>query len=562
MQAEIYDFIVIGSGSAGGVLASRLIENGKCKVLCLEAGTKDECYIFTRPPPGLQFLVDNPVVDWRYESKPDPSHGNRRLAVPRGKMLGGSSSINAIVYNRGQKLNYDTWSQLGCKGWGYQDVLPYLKKLESTEIGSDEYRGRNGPIKVTQSKKLSSFYDLFIESAGATGIPFNPDYSGASQEGVAMAQMTARRGERQSTATSYVQPARKRPNLTILTGAEATALILEGKRCMGVRFRRNGTMHEARAAREVIVSAGTANTPKLLELSGIGNPDVLRHHGIQVAHELKGVGENLRDHYAAVMKWRFNKPGISLAKKGRGWRLGVEILRWVLLRKGLIAQGHGSIRVFARSRPGLKKPDVMMVVSPYIVELKAGKGRRMSDVEGFFMYTHVQRTESTGSIHIRSTDPFAAPTIKYRFLDTEYDRRTAVAAIRRARDIAAAAPVRDVIAKEIAPGGSMQSEEDILHYLRETGQTTQHMVGTCKMGNDSMAVVDERLRVHGITGLRVADAFVMPTMISGNTSVPCTMIGEKCADTVLADAERRSMEPVQIRQRTSGRRSFKGTGGH
>jgi choline dehydrogenase len=549
MHPNTYDFIVVGSGSAGGVVASRLSENGKYTVLCLEAGVKGAKYIWSQPPLGVVFLIDNPAVDWRYESEPDPTHANRRIAVPRGKMLGGSSSINAIVYNRGQKLDYDTWSQLGCKGWSYREVLPYLKKLESTDIGADEYRGRTGPIKVTESRKLSSFYDLFIKSARTVGIPFNTDYSGASQEGVAMAQLTGYRGKRHSTATQYLEPARKRPNLTILTGAEATSLILEGKRCVGIRFRRNGVMQEARATREVIVSAGTANTPKLLELSGVGNPDILRQHGIPIAHELRGVGENLRDHYAAVMKWTFNRPGISLAKKGHGWRLGVEILRWVFLRKGLIAQGHGSMRVFARSRPKLTEPDIMMVVSPYIVELKTGKGRRMSDVEGFFMYTHVQRTESTGSIHLRSADPFAQPAIKYRFLDTEHDRRTAVAAVRCARDIAGASPMREVIAEEIAPGRHVESDEDILDYIRGTGQITQHMVGTCRMGNDSMAVVDERLRVHGIVGLRVADASIMPTIISGNTSVPSMMIGEKCADMVLADAGRQAPATVRVQER-------------
>jgi len=539
MQPNTYDFIVVGSGSAGGVVASRLSESGKYKVLCLEAGVKGPDYIWSRPPLGIVFLVDNPAVDWRYESEPDPTHGDRRIAVPRGKMLGGSSSINGIVYNRGQKLDYDTWSQLGCKGWSYQEVLPYFKKLEQTEIGTDEYRGRSGPVKVTQSKKLSAFYDLFIKSAESVDIPYNADYSGASQEGVAMAQLTGYRGVRHSTATQYLAPARKRPNLTVLTGAEATSLIMEGKRCVGIRFQRQGSMHEARASREVIVSAGAANTPKLLELSGIGDPEILRRHGIPVLHALNGVGENLRDHYAAVMKWRFDRPGISLARKGHGWRLGIEILRWAFFRKGLIAQGHGSMRVFARSRPERKEPDIMMVVSPYIVELKAGKGRRMSDVEGFFMYTHVQRTESTGSIHIRSNDPFAPPAIRYRFLDTEQDRSSAVAAVRRAREIAGASPMRGLISEEMSPGQDVQSDDAILDFIRNTGQITQHMVGTCKMGTDPMAVVDERLRVYGISGLRIADASIMPTIISGNTSVPCMMIGEKCADMVLADAASR-----------------------
>ncbi|AHG64128.1 GMC family oxidoreductase [Advenella mimigardefordensis] len=532
---ETFDFIVVGSGSGGGVVASRLSENGKYQVLCIEAGTKGASYIFTRPPLALQYLVDNPAVDWRYESEPDPSYGNRSLAVPRGKMLGGSSSINAIVYNRGQKLDYDTWSRLGCTGWSYSEVLPYFKKIENTKLGSDEFRGRNGPISVTQTRKLCPFYDLFFAAAKSADIPYNEDYSGAMQEGAAMAQLTARNGARQSTATSYLRPARNRKNLTIMKGTEATSLILEGKRCVGVRIMQKGQRREIRARREVIVCAGTANTPKLLELSGIGNPDILRKHGIEPVHELRGVGENLRDHYAALMKWKFNRPGISLAKKGRGWRLGLEVLKWVFLRKGMISQGHGSVRVFARSSDQVKEPDVMMVVSPYIIELLAGKGRRMSKTEGFFMYSHVQRTESTGSVHIRSAAPFDPPVVKYRFLDTDYDRKTAIAAVRRARDIAASSPMREAIATELAPGAAIKSDEDILSYIRETGQSTQHMVGSCKMGKDPMAVVDERLKVHGIEGLRIADASVMPTIISGNTSVPCMMIGEKCADMILAD---------------------------
>lgn len=537
MSSAAYDYIVIGSGSAGGVLVGRLSENGKYRVLCLEAGVKGPGYIWSRPPAATAFMIDNPVVNWRYRSEPDESVGNRDLYVPRGKMLGGSSSINGTIYNRGQRADYDTWGQMGCRGWGYDDVLPLLKKLETTSLGDDKYRGRNGPIRVTESSKTSSFYDLFIGSAQAAGIPYNQDYSGERQEGVAMAQQTVYRGLRQSTATQYLKPASKRPNVTILTGAEAESLIIEGKRCVGVRFRRGGKLEEARTSREVIVSCGAANTPKLLELSGIGNPDILREHGIKPVHELRGVGENLREHYAALMKWRFNRPRISIARKGRGWRLLLEILRYAAFRSGFISQGIGTMRVFTRSRPDLEEADIMMVVAPYILELKTGETRKMSEIEGFFVFTHVQRTESSGSIHIRSANPLDPPKINFRFLATTNDRQAAIMAVRRAREIVARPPIAETIAEELQPGPQIETDAQILDYIRNTGIITHHMVGTCRMGHDPLAVVDDRLRVHGLQGLRIADASIMPTVPSGNTNVPCMLVGEKCAELVLADAE-------------------------
>jgi choline dehydrogenase len=534
-MTSTFDFIVVGSGSSGGVLASRLSENRKYKVLCLEAGTKGEGYIWTRAPAGTAFTIENPTVNWCLYSKPNDSHGNRPLYVPRGKILGGTSSINGLIYNRGQRMDYNTWAQMGCQGWAYDDVLPYFKKLESTEIGSDEYRGRDGPMRVTEAKKITPFYDLFIKSAIAAGVPYNSDYSGATQTGVAMAQLNVHRGLRQSTATQYLAPARNRPNLTILSGAEAASLIIENKKCVGVRYRRKGTMQEARASREVILCSGAVGSPKLLELSGIGNAEIVSKHGISVVHELPGVGENLRDHYGPALKWTFKEKGISLADRGRGWKLALEVARYTLFRSGFISQGLATMRVFARSHDGVEQADIALLVNPFLIETIDGR-RLMSPINGFFMYAQVQRPESAGNIHILSADPFAPPAINYRFLDTENDRRTTIAAVRRAREIVAAPPLSDAIDEEILPGPSVQSDAEIIDFARNTGTTTYHLVGTCKMGQDAMAVVDNRLRVHGLRGLRVADASIMPTIVSGNTSVPCMMIGEKCADMVLADS--------------------------
>lgn len=547
-----YDYIVIGSGAAGGVVAARLSESGKYTVLCLEAGTASEKYFWSRPPSGSLFMFSNPKVNWCYYSEPDPSHGNRPLFVPRGKMLGGTTSINGMIYNRGQRGDYDTWASLGCPGWSYDDVLPYLKKIESTQLGSDRYRGRSGPIKVTEAQNISRFYELFMRAANAAGIPSNPDYSGESQEGIAFAQQTVHRGMRRSTATDYLAPARKRGNLTILTGTEATELLMEGKRCVGVRFFRDGTLREARARREVIVSCGAANTPKLLELSGIGNPEILREHGIAVVHALRGVGESLRDHYASATRWRLNTPGISLSRQGRGLRLLGQILRYALTRTGLPSVVFGSVRAFTRSRPDLPSPDIMILAAPFIVEIKPGKSHRMLPIEGFYVNGHVMRTESTGSIHIRSRDPFAPPAIRYRVLETETDRATAVAVIRRIREVVQSPPLRDYVAEELHPGPQVQTDEQILAFLRSEGQITHHMVGTCRMGQDEMAVVDERLRVRGLEGLRIADASVMPTITSGNTAIPTMMIGEKCADMVLADAEGLARMPGATRARYVG----------
>jgi choline dehydrogenase len=545
VSEQTYDYIVIGSGSAGGVIAARLSEDGKSTVLCLEAGTKTERYPWARSPLGGAFMIHDPKVNWNDFSEPAQELGNRPIHVPHGKILGGSSAINATIVNRGQANDYNHWAQLGCQGWAFEDVLPYFKKLEATTIGSDDRRGRSGNIRITSSSKLSPFYDLFIKSAEEAGIPYNPDYLGSHQFGVAMAQLAATRGKRQSTATAYLAPARPRKNLRILGGAHTTRLLLDGRRCTGVEFSEGGTLHRARAAREVIVSCGTINSPKLLELSGIGDPAVLSALGIECVQSLPGVGENLRDHFGPILKWTFNTSGISICDQGRGWKLAREILRYVVLGQGFIAQGLGTMRVFARSHQGVEDADIQMMANPYLVDVGGGGSgisgthgqRSMSRMDGFYLSTQVQRPESAGTIHIRSRNPLHAPAIRYRFLDTDQDRRVAVAGVRVAREIVARKPLADFIDKELSPGADVWGDDEILDFIRTTGATTYHPVGTCKMGQDKWSVVDERLRVHGIGNLRIADGSIMPMIVSGNTSIPCMMIGEKAADMILADRQ-------------------------
>jgi choline dehydrogenase len=527
-----FDFIVIGSGSSGGVLAARLSENGRWRVLCLEAGVNDSPW--TRPPGGTALMFENPLVNWCRQSTPNETTAGRSLYVPGGKIVGGTSAINGVIFNRGQRADYDSWSQGGCRGWSYDEVLPYFKKLESTDIGDDRHRGRSGPIKVTRASQISPFYDLFIRSAQNLGYPLNPDYSGAAQYGVSMAQLTVWQGLRQSVANTYLAAARRRPNLLLRSGAHVTSLRLEGRRCVGVRYRCEGIDHEARATREVIVSAGAIATPQLLELSGIGDPEVLRCVGIPVLHALRGVGRHLRDHYGPTLKWTFKRRGLSLAGQGRGLRLLGEVMRYLLLRDGFISQGIATMRLFTRSDDAVADADITVMANPYFTEIVDGK-RRMSNQHGFFIIAQVQRPDSSGSIHVRSADPFESPDIRYEVLATERDRRTAIAAFRRAREIAAAAPLADEIEQEILPGPQVRSDEEILDFIRTTGATTFHLVGTCRMGSDALSVVDDRLRVHGLQGLRIADASIMPMIVSGNTSIPCMMIGEKCADMVLQD---------------------------
>lgn len=535
-SATTHDFIVVGAGSSGAALAARLSESGAWRVLLLEAGTEGSGYLWSRIPVGVSKMIDDPRVNWCFSSEPDEGSGGRRIEVPRGRMLGGSSSINGMVYIRGQRQDYDHWAQLGNRGWSWEDVLPVFKRMENYAGGSDALRGRDGPLRITDTPRHQvPLLERMIEAAAKIGLPFNPDLNGETQEGIGMSQVTIAKGRRQSTAFCYLDPARGRPNLTIEQGALAEGLILEGRRCVGVRYTLGGARREARAAQEVILSAGSIMSPKLLELSGIGQPERLQALGIAPVHALKGVGENLRDHYSPRVKFEITAPNMTFNDNARGWRLAREAMKYALRRDGFLARTAVPLRMYFRTRPGLEAPDATISVLPFLYEM-VNRERRISRRRGITMNVNVLRSESTGSVHIASADPAVPPAIRFNFLSARHDRDGLLAAIRKGRELMATSPLKEVTGAEIAPGAGRQTDEEILDWVRNTAETTYHPVGTCKMGQDPMAVVDHELRVHGIAGLRIADASIMPTLTSGNTNAPCIMIGEKCAEMVLRAA--------------------------
>jgi choline dehydrogenase len=537
MSNQTYDYLVVGAGSAGAVLANRLTASGQYSVLLLEAGTEGSSFFWSRVPVGVAKMIDNPAVNWCYSSEPDEGSGGRRIEVPRGKMLGGSSSINGMVYIRGQAQDYDHWAQLGNRGWSFQDVLPIFKRMENFDGGSDNLRGRDGLLRITHTPRHKvPLLEMMIAAAGNIGLPYNEDHNGETQEGIGMSQVTIAKGRRQSTAYCYLDPVRNRSNLTIAQGAMAEALVFEGKRCIGVRYAINGAQQEARASREVIVCGGSINSPKLLELSGIGQTELLRSVGIAPLHELRGVGENLRDHYSPRVKFAIKEKNLTYNDNANGWRLAREAIKYAMFREGFLASSAVPIRMYFRTRPGLETPDATVSILPFIYEMINRQRLVSKRFKGITMNVNVLRPESTGSIHIKSKDPAEPPAIRFNFLSTEHDRAGLLAAIRKGRELMAASPLKEVTGEEIAPGSHVQTDDELLDWVKRTAETTYHPVGTCKMGSDAMAVVDSELKVHGIEALRVADASIMPTLTSGNTNAPSIMIGEKCADMVLAAA--------------------------
>jgi choline dehydrogenase len=532
-----YDYIIVGAGSAGCVLANRLTEDPGNKVLLLEAGPKDNNF-WIHIPVGFNKLLNNTRYNWCFETEPEDNVNGRTIPIPRGKTLGGSSSINGMLYVRGNPLDYNTWSQFGNRGWSYDSVLPYFRKSEHFEGQGDATRNRGGLLNVANMIERHELLDALIEAAAAEGYPANPDYNNGKQEGFGYYQVTQKNGRRWSTARAFLDPARSRTNLRVETDALTTRVLLDGKRAAGVAYTQHGEPREARCNREVIISAGSVKSPHLLELSGIGQPERLKSFGIEPLHALQGVGENYRDHFAPRMNWRVKLP-ITLNEQTRGINFLKEIVKYFALHRGILTYTAGIIYGFAKTRPELEECDVQYHFAH--ASYATAKTRVLDREPGMTLTVYQCRPESKGSIHLKSSDPAAAPAIRPNFLSDELDRQTVVAGMKIGRRIINNAVMDKYRAREMNPGDSVQTDEQWLEFARNNGQTTYHVIGTCKMGNDPMAVVDDQLRVHGLAGLRVIDASIMPTMVSGNTNAAVIMIAEKGAD-MIKDAAR---EPVR-----------------
>jgi len=531
---DTYDYIIVGAGSAGCVLANRLSEDPDSNVLLLEAGGNDSNPWIHIPAGYIKTMV-NPNINWLFDTEPEETTRNRPIPIPRGKVLGGSSSINGMLYVRGNARDYDGWAQMGNRGWSYDDVLPYFKKSENRETGADEYRGSGGLLNVADLTETYELLDQVIQAGTEIGFPANPDYNGATQEGFAYFQLTQKNGRRHSTKMAFLDPVRRRPNLHIETHAQAAGIIFEKKSAAGISYQsRGGQIKQARAGREVVLAAGAVQSPQLLELSGVGQPDLLKSFGIDPLHELAGVGENYQDHYVSRLQWRINQP-ITLNEKTRGLRLLGEAVKFALMGKGALTMSAGIVGGFVRSREGLEVPDIQYHIAH--ASFADPKKRVFDRFPGLTIAPCQLRPESRGSIHIGSSDPYVAPKIRPNFLSNSTDRDIHVAGMRIARDLINTPALAPYIDGETVPGVACDTDERLLEHALRTGATLYHPVSTCQMGPDpkSGAVVDNRLRVHGLTHLRIADASVMPRLTSGNTNAPTIMIAEKAADMIKED---------------------------
>lgn len=531
---ETFDYVIVGAGSAGSVLANRLGEDPDVTICVLEAGPPD-LSPFIHIPAGFIYTIKDPKINWLYETEPTEWTAGRAIQQPRGKTLGGSSSINGHIYTRGNRMDYDGWAQRGNLGWGYADVLPYFKRSENrVGEGDDTFRGRGGPLTVTDIDWSHPLTDAFIEGVQTIGIPKAVDYNGAKQEGATYSQRTIAGGRRMSTARAFLRPAQKRGNVQVITNAQATRIILDGKRATGVAYNkggRNGKPMQVMARREVILSGGTINSPQLLQVSGIGAPDLLKSLGIEVKHALPGVGENLRDHYAPRFTARVKNTG-SLNERTKGLNLLSEIARWGLTRKGILSLSPTLVYCFWRSNPDLDNNDVQFTFTP--ASYKEGVQSELDDFPGMTIASWQQRPEASGYVRAKTADPFDKPAINPRYLEHETDRRVLLAAMRLARRMLTTEPMMRYFDHWIYPTDDLQSDDELLQVAKERGTTTFHPMGTCRMApsSDPTAVVDNQLRVYGLEGLRVVDASVMPMMPSANLNAPTIMIAEKASDMI------------------------------
>jgi choline dehydrogenase len=531
---ETFDYVIVGAGSAGSVLASRLSEDPNITVCVLEAGPWD-WHPFIHIPAGFMYTLVNPRVNWLYTSEASEWTGGRRIAAPRGKTLGGSSSINGHIYNRGQRMDFDGWAQRGNHGWGYADVLPYFRRTERRVGEADEtFRGREGNLPITDLEWRDPICDAFIEGAVQMGIPRNRDYNGTMQAGVSYVQRVIQNGRRKSATRGYLHPAMSRKNLTVRTHAHATGIVLDGKRAVGIRYRkggRNGAPMEVRAAKEVILCGGTVNSPQLLQVSGIGPAPLLQSLGIEVRHALPGVGENLRDHYAPRFVARV-KNAETINEKSYGLKLVGEVLKYVVARKGILSLNPTLVYVFWKSDERVDNYDLQLTFTP--ASYKEGVQSTLDDFPGMTIASWQQRPDSIGYIRARSADPFEHPVIQPNYLVAESDRHVLLAGMKLARRLLASQPLMKYYDREEFPGPQIQSDEELLGAAKQRGTTTFHLMGTCRMAPDTdpTAVVDDQLRVRGLSGLRVVDASIMPTMPSANLNASVLMIAEKGADMI------------------------------
>lgn len=538
MAVNAFDYIIVGGGTAGCVLANRLTADGAHRVLMLEAGPKDD-YLWIHIPIGYGKTMFHADYNWGFYTEPEPSMHGRKVYWPRGRGLGGSSSINGLIYVRGQPQDYDRWAAAGNAGWGWRDVLPYFVRSESNSRGASATHGADGPLACTDIGAKHELIEAIIAGANELGVPRTDDFNGGVQEGVGYYQLFTRNGWRCSTAVGYLKPVRARANLAVETNAQATRVLFDGRRAIGVEYRQGGEIKVAHAAREVVLAAGALQSPQLLQLSGVGDPALLQAFGIPVVHASPGVGENLQDHLQLRLLYRCTRAITTNDDLNSWWRSLKMGLQWIVTRSGPLAVGINQGGLFTRVLPESATPDIQFHFGTLSADLA---GSKPHPFPGFTFSVCQLRPTSRGHVRIKSPDPLAAPAMQPNYLTTDDDQRCAIAAVRYARKLAATAPMRPYVAEEVRPGAAMDSADDVavLEYCREYGATIFHPSGTCRMGDadERNAVVDARLRVHGVAGLRVVDCSIMPTLTSGNTNAPVVMIAEKASDMILADVGR------------------------